>query len=302
MSMKYSKATPKQITDRRRLLQNPVAFLNNAGGFDGVVPTKRVNCNQQLLHPYAFIDDAEEISTQHHKRGVKESKRYAWIERKAHELHINIWKQRHQIFPEGVPTDSVQLLDPAIASQCVGYKYDLLESLGEFHSQGSSSEVAGVIDRSAKRISISRRLPYNTQRFTAAHELGHALLHEGALMHRDRPIDGSNKMRGPREAMEIEADKFASYFLMPERLLKERFEKVFGVKGVFILTDDAAFALDSAETEKLIIQCKTSRGLSRVLANAERYNGRDVNSLAVQFGVSGEAMAIRIEELGLVEV
>lgn len=300
--MKYSKATSEQITDRRRLLQNPVAFLNDAGDFDGVVQNKRVDGNQELLHPYAFIDDAEENSSQHHKRSGKESKRYAWIERKAHELHINIWKRRHQLLPEGVPADPVQLLDPSIAIQCIGYEYDLAEDLGEFLDHGSNSKIAGIIDRSAKRISISRSLPYKTLRFTAAHEIGHALLHRETLMHRDRPIDGSAKMRVPRETIEIEADKFATYFLMPAKLIRERFESIFGVRGKFSLTDDTAFALDPAGADDLIYQCKSLRDLTRILANTGRYNGRQVNSLAVQFGVSGEAMAIRIEELGLAEV
>jgi hypothetical protein len=47
---------------------------------------------------------------------------------------------------------------------------------------------------------------------------------------------------------------------------------------------------------------KTLRQLSRVLASAEHYNGLQFNSLANQFRVTNEAMAIRLEELELLEI
>lgn len=267
--MENSSELKRMISESRRKYKNPYAHLNGKGIFDASISAP--------------------IS-------------YASIERIVRNLQKNIWKNRHRLWPEGVPTDPVNLLDPSIAIKSIGFDFELAESLGNFVGQGAKSEVAGIIDRFAGRISISRRLPYQTLRFTAAHELGHALLHKETMLHRDRPMDGSYQKQNQRLPIEIEADKFATYFLMPEKLLRERFAEIFGVRDSFILTDDTAFALEPANPELLLNKCKSSRDLSRILAKAGKYNSRQVVTLVEQFDVSVEAMAIRIEELGLVKI
>jgi Zn-dependent peptidase ImmA (M78 family) len=117
-------------------------------------------------------------------------------------------------------------------------------------------------------------------------------------LHRDRALDGTG---GPsREPRETEADLFASFFLLPEKPVREAFKQKF-LTELFVLNEGTAFALGSKDLESLQSRCRTLRDLARVLANAERYNGAHFHSLASQFRVSAEAMAIRIEELGLVE-
>ena len=72
-------------------------------------------------------------------------------------------------------------------------------------------------------------------RFTAAHELGHALLHNIDMAHRDRGLDGSSiPSRAP---IEVEADKFAAYFLMPKQFVTDAFEVRFGEIPFAITTD-----------------------------------------------------------------
>jgi Zn-dependent peptidase ImmA (M78 family) len=161
-------------------------------------------------------------------------------------------------------------------------------------------EVAGILDRAGKRVKISREFPVNIRNFTAAHELGHvALAHDGSGLHRDRPQDGSGK-DATRPIQEIEADKFATYFLMPRKLVEKEFRRRFGTE-CFSLTEATMFALSGNDSMALEKNCKTIRGLSRTLARAERYNSVRFDSLASQFRVSNEAMAIRIEELNLVD-
>jgi Zn-dependent peptidase ImmA (M78 family) len=119
-------------------------------------------------------------------------------------------------------------------------------------------------------------------------------------MHRDRPIDGKIQNNKPRERLEIEADKFATYFLMPAKLVKSKFREIFGTIDRFTLNNDTAFALDSSDPDGLLTTCKTRRELAKTLAKAEVYNSKHVVSLSKYFGVSIEAMAIRIEEMDLV--
>jgi Zn-dependent peptidase ImmA (M78 family) len=55
---------------------------------------------------------------------------------------------------------------------------------------GAKATVAGLIDRQQGVIAVSRAYSSETMRFTGAHELGHYLLHEDEVMHRDLPVDG----------------------------------------------------------------------------------------------------------------
>ncbi len=79
--------------------------------------------------------------------------------------------------------------------------------------------------------SASRQLEFGdkVQLFTGAHEIGHLVLHEDTVMHRDRAFDGS-PLQAPRAPAERQADRFAACFLMPQKLLRERFEFMFCCK------------------------------------------------------------------------
>jgi Zn-dependent peptidase ImmA (M78 family) len=206
-----------------------------------------------------------------------------------------MWRDQHDIWLDHIPVNPIDMLDPALALHLIGYDFALDETLGQYYNGGKQVEVAGTIDDATRRVRISRQFAPEIRNFTTAHELGHALLHDARGLHRDRPLDGSTMSR---ELIEIEADRFASYFLMPERLVRACFNRHFGTDR-FSLDDGTQFAL-SRGTGFNLAKCRTLRDLSRVLAHTESYNGERFQSLAGQFKVSVEAMAIRLEELGLV--
>ena len=310
----------RQISENRRLLQNPYAFLNEAGRFDAApmaveASDAQIVVNRRLLeNQYAFVDGKGQLSAivftssstpdqaaEKMQLPKANSPGYVWIEQAARKLQESIWRRRYELWPDGVPEDPVELLDPAIALGLIKFDFDMSETLGQFSSSGTTFEVAGIIDRTEKRVQISKQMPFNTRRFTAAHELAHAVLHEGVRMHRDRPLDGPGQGRGARDKVEKEADKFASFFLMPENLVRERFRQFF-LCDKFTLNEDLIFALDPSGSMGLQDHKKTLRHLARILASAGSYNGRHFCSLADQFHVSVEAMAIRLEDLGLLEV
>jgi len=314
-----------KLCHSRRLLQNPYAHLNDVGNFDFAAaiqaaqqipthPDGQTSKSRQLLqNPYAYQNDTGDFDSApmrqqtpnkvgtSRQRDARKNKKvsYSKVKQAARNLQLIIWKRRHELWPNGAPSDPVKLLDPEIAAKCIGFELEHPDYLGEFHQYGANKQIAGIIDRDAKRISISRRLPNVTRRFTSAHEIGHALLHQETVMHRDRPIEGPAQTQGPRDAIETEADKFATYFLMPEKLVRARFKQIFNV-NTFALSYETAFALEPTNPEDLMNRCKTTRDLARVLAKAEHYNGRNIHSLAAQFGVSFETMAIRLEELRLI--
>lgn len=304
-----SKLLAERITKSRRLLQNPYAYLDSSGSFSalgegdrfaGSLSDQITESRKSLEDPYAYLDESGNFSALSGAHGEAASKirhRYSdiEIETKAKELHRRIWKNKAHIWAGAAPNDPIDMLDPSIALGLIGYDYDLEETLGRYRSNGQLLEVAGVIDGSSRRVRISGQFLPNIRTFTAAHELGHALLHEARGLHRDRPLDGATLSR---DAIEIEADKFATYFLMPEKLVRTRFAQFFAT-DCFVVNEATVFALSRSSLSDFQEKCKTPRELSRTLANAEHYNGLHFVSLANQFRVSVEAMAIRLEELGL---
>lgn len=221
------------------------------------------------------------------------------IENTAIELQQLLWKHRKQIWKEDYSETPLKILNPSHALQKVlGYKYFSMEDI---ILAGSTYDVntAGIIDQRDKLVLISKQYHGAIQNFTTAHELGHAVLHSELVMHRDKPLDGSKQV-GRRDEKEIQADKFASYFLIPKKQLVEEF-KVRFLTEKFIIDDQSAFNLIKEGVSKLRTDSKNLRGLASKLANATRYDSTSFKSLSELFNVSTVAMAIRLEELNLLE-
>lgn len=221
------------------------------------------------------------------------------IEQIAIEMQRFIWINRDLIWKRNVPANPFDVLDPKIAFQVLNYSVEQVITLGQHRIYGTLVEVAGEIDQEKKHVSISEQFQPSIQNFTAAHELGHALLHNQAVMHRDRPLDGSVNFIAVDSA-ETQADRFAAYFLMPKKLVKKTFLRLFLTER-FEINEDTAFALTGRSSDELYRRCSNKRALARLLASAENYNGIHFDSIAKQFRVSVEAMAIRLEELNLLQ-
>ncbi|MFQ5519339.1 MAG: ImmA/IrrE family metallo-endopeptidase, partial [Mariprofundus sp.] len=171
------------------------------------------------------------------------SRRYSdkQIEAQATALLRELWQKRQRIWGWS-PTDPTIVIDPAKALEQLGYDFFLEEELASYDSEQGHVEVAGVINADARTVHASKRFPMSVLSFTTAHELGHAVLHEmSGPMHRDRPLNGESVSR---DAIEREADKFATFFLMPAKLVRGRFVELFGTEQ-FTLNENSAFALTS---------------------------------------------------------
>ena len=270
----------------RRVLQNQHAYLGGDGGYTGYGNDNNPPKIRQAL-----------ISARSLRRGRKRGGRFSQreIESIARNLQIELWRSRESVLPQRNNLGPLEILDPVGAFEALGYSVRLRESLGQYSGDGELFEVAGILDNSSAEVQISRRFSPEIRNFTAAHELGHAILHEGTGLHRDRALDGS-RCSGARDPKEIEADIFAAYFLLPDKQVRKAFEHRFLTQH-FVLNEATAFALTSGSLDALQNRCRTLRDLTRVLASSEHYNGVHFSSMARQFGVSIEAMAIRLEEL-----
>lgn len=285
-----SEPNGRRIAASRKALQDPYAYLDGEGGFsvaelDGVFSAQR--------------QEGSGVAAQRPAHSIGKVRRYTnkEIEAAATRLQRRLWCEREQLSEGALSINPLDVLDIRKALRLVGYELTFESGLG--YHPGSQIEVAGLIDRDAKVVKASLQFLEPYQTFTLAHELGHAVLHpDGGGIHRDRPLDGVTRSR---EASELEADKFASYFLMPGKLLRKRFNQCFVTKR-FVLTDDTAFALSRTASDAVREKNPTQRHLARALAMTETYNARSFQSLAAQFRVSVGAMAIRLEELSLLEV
>lgn len=219
------------------------------------------------------------------------------IEELASKLQRDLWDRRSEFWPDREPS-YFEVLDPELAANHLGVNFALYETLGKFGSREAQFEVAGSLDRQRNQISVSRKFRPDIMRFTGAHEIGHWLLHPGAVMHRDRPIKGlESGLNQKRSAMEQEADYFATCFLMPEKLVKRTFMRLFG--GNFIFDDTSAFYLSPDDPEAFLRPRQHSLSRELILATARTFNGLHFRSLAEQFSVSPTTMAIRLRELNL---
>lgn len=275
------------VHDERKKLQNQYAYLDGEGGYS------HWQDMPQVLNKLINIHDVLGLKSKKSKYSKYE------IERIVKTLQRTMWKQRQQLL-EDKEVGPLDIINPSLALHSIGYKTELKDTLGQFSGNGELYEVAGIIDNDDKSVQISRRFSPEIRNFTAAHELGHAILHEGNGLHRDRALDGSQANR-TNDHREQEADTFSAYFLMPEKQVRKAFENMFKTSR-FILTDDTAFALTADTLESIQNKCRSLRDLTRLLASTEKYNGRVYKSLAKQFNVSIEALAIRLEELNLVEL
>lgn len=221
------------------------------------------------------------------------------IEQQARELQRKIWNNRHIYWPGGIP-NLIDIWDPKIAAAVLDIQFENFEELGRFGSRGQRFDIAGMLDRRDRKIAVARKFGSHVARFTGAHEIGHWILHPDETHHRDRPMKDLAGSAQYRPLMEQEADYFAACFLMPRKLVKNRFEANFGFTSPLVFDDNAAFFLSPDDPDALLRAEPDSLDREAAVAGARHYGGRHFTSLAEQFQVSNKAMAIRLKELNLI--
>jgi len=303
------KASTNQISESRRLLENPYAYLDNEGGFSSAlqISAAQISESRRLLeNQYAHLNSdggysissspcTDSINLNDIRNPSSSNKVFSFedIESIVRSLQIRIWQEL------GTSADPVDALDPIMALEAIGYQVERVSGFGQFDNGHGQAEIAGYIDSSKKHVGFSSQFPSHTRNFTIAHELGHAVLHDAVGMHRDRALNGGI-VPGLRDRREIEADKFATYFLMPEKVIRREFLVRFQTDR-FTINDDSAFLLMNTTQEAMRMKMKNSRRLARMLAESERYSFA-FESMKSRFNVSIEAMAIRLEELNLLNI
>jgi len=217
------------------------------------------------------------------------------IERLARRIQNALWEYQDFIWQNGTPPNLLGVLKPEKVIQLLKFAFHKVQSLGV---NESNEEIAGIINNKDFTIHISSMYAPEVTNFTTAHELGHALLHDQIELHRDLPLDGSMIAQN-RSIVERQADKFAAYFLMPAKTVKQLFNEFFQTEQ-FQINEYSSQMLANCSPFELRKTIHNQRDLSRLIAKCEFYNLRPFRSLSKIFKVSIEAMAIRLEELNLI--
>lgn len=126
-------------------------------------------------------------------------------------------------------------------------------------------EISGVLYRTDDRvvIGINSTHPKTRQRFSIAHEIGHLVMHKGALFV-DKTVRINRDANSSKavDQKEIQANQFAAELLMPESLVLEEVNK----------------------------RLKKKSKLSELVL---------IDDLAAVFGVSAQSMEFRLINLGI---
>jgi Zn-dependent peptidase ImmA (M78 family) len=166
-----------------------------------------------------------------------------------------------------------------------------------------ASETLGAVYRKKKEIQIAGGKKHTRQRFTLAHELGHYLLHDQLVSYREVLAPNEAGDRSNKPEIEQEADFFAVELLMPAQSVRRVFEQYFGgpINGT-VANDDIAHFLSQDHrpfsASEIVRMGRHER--ARLFARIATYAGVQFKPICEVFDVSVEAMAYRLEGLGLV--
>ena len=87
---------------------------------------------------------------------------------------------------------------------------------------------------------------------------------------------------------------------MPAKQVRSVFQELFQTQK-FVINQNTMFELGESNPSVFKSKVKNLRGLARFLASADHFKGRTFYSISKVFNVSVGAMAIRLEELDLIE-
>ena len=189
-----------------------------------------------------------------------------------------------------------------IAAEGLGLSFEEPEEIGSVEFGGRMKvEIAGMIERPLKKITVARRLKPEVWRFTVAHEVGHYVLHSSLSSLRDGPATDNQIKSARRSPLEKEADLFAAELLMPNKALRQLFSRLFGpAVNVAGIDEGVAFYLTEGKLSARQITALEPLERARLVAQTQSLTSNLNRSLVEIFGVSTTAMGIQLLRLGLV--
>jgi len=281
--------TLEDIQLSRRKYKNPYAHLNGDGGLDAA-PAQHIDLGTENK-----INKSTAIKHTPPNKPVRRSAKE--IESLVVKFQNEMWRNYKKLHAAS-PSDPLELLDPELAFNYLGYDFQYMNASLHYTEGDELIEVGAFLDESSKQVRVAVNSNEGTTRFTAAHELGHALLHNAPAFHRDRGLDGQKSSK-PRDQFEYEADKAATFFLMPGKIVVKEFQQRFE-SCILNITEETCSALSPKVYEEFMSGTLNKKELYKTLACIDQYGQNNFVPLFNKFRVSSSAMAIRLEELRLI--
>jgi len=201
------------------------------------------------------------------------------------------------------------LAPPVPIEEIVEIHLRLVCEFKDLHQELGHPDVHGAIWVNERRIAVDVQLDparFPTKRgryhFTLAHETGHWRLHRKYFLKRDErllfegavvPPDYIGRA-GNKNRVEVQANRFAAYLLMPRTLVKQAWEKWHGALEPIYLDELGDQRLEMVNAEIL----RRGNAKPGPEGEAEMLLEHLSRPLAERFHVSPEAMRYRLEEYG----
>jgi len=228
---------------------------------------------------------------------VINASRRAELTQAARELLLEFWRKRHQAWVAPPDIEGFfPLRTDLLVRSIIGIELNEPEVIEQ---EKAEFEIAGLLERNISRITIAQKFPPECKRFTTAHEIGHWILHPDVIRHRDRPLGGHERLNEARPLEEQEVDVFAAELVMPRKQLRRYFSLALGNP---LSCNDPRLELLQMHRPTVSLSELSSqrRRRSMLVAEARSLGPQFFLPLHERFGVSRIAMAIQLEELGLV--
>lgn len=181
-----------------------------------------------------------------------------------------------------------------VVSDVIGWQLEEVETVA--YSYGHI-QARCDFDKRTIFVSTSTARSPGEANFTLAHEIGHAVLHEGKL---DRVVAASKKALRRQiyqSAVELEANAFAAELLMPGKAMRNQFRMLFGSQALWMGSRVVREAL-RAQEKRYRKEIPVDREKAAEALAAFKPEGAQ-QSLADFFGVTPAACGFQIRTLSL---
>jgi Zn-dependent peptidase ImmA (M78 family) len=225
------------------------------------------------------------------------------IRAKADELIRKLWQlEKSRRGPNLRFRQLLPLQPKQIVTELLSLQYDEPEEIGDLRIGTLRVKLAGLLDRDKSLIAVSARLNPDIKRFTAAHEIGHFVLHREITSLREDPRTDA-ALRAPlRSVREREADLFAAHVLMPPRFFNQVFSNLWGDDDIDCdhLNDDDAYYLTQGKLSARDISKLSRLERAKLVAREIPMTTADALPMTKIFGLSPTATGIHLLDLGRV--
>ncbi len=229
--------------------------------------------------------------------------RERWLRRQADRLRNEFWSRTElELGRPLANSEKLPVRPEAIATSILRLRYEEPEEIGVL-DKGSHLriELAGLLSRSERKISVAQKFSSEIRRFTGAHEIAHYLIHPDVLNMRESPMTDGMIRYQQKSRREKEADLFAAELLVPSEIVFELFGRLFGdgVDGSQI-SDDLAYCLSNGKLPASTISRLQPLESAKLIAAQPSLVTTQSRSLTEIFGVSATVVGIQLLDLRLV--